>query len=142
MIDKFDNKYAFLSNFYYSPISPWADNIVYPTVEHAFQAMKSLAIEDRELIAKAPSPGKAKFLGRRLNLRPDWREVRINIMYEALNEKFKDPKLRELLLATGDEKLVEGNYWNDTYWGVCNGIGENHLGKLLMEVRDEIKNEN
>lgn len=102
--------------------------------------MKSFNLEDRKLIANAPTPGKAKFFGRRLNLRPDWKIVRIDIMHDALEEKFKDSNLSNLLLATGDEELIEGNYWNDTYWGVCNGVGENHLGKLLMEIRNDLKN--
>ena len=61
-------------------------------------------------------------------------------MLTGLRKKFADPELRNLLLATGDEELIEGNYWGDTYWGVCNGVGQNKLGKLLMQVREEIKN--
>lgn len=137
MIDNFDGKYAFLSNFFPAPIHD--AGITYPTVEHYFQAMKSLNIDERRKMAAAPSPGQAKRLGREVKLRPDWNEIKNMFMYMALWEKFSDPYLRELLLNTGDEELVEGNWWGDTYWGVCNGIGENHLGKLLMTVRKNIR---
>jgi ribA/ribD-fused uncharacterized protein len=137
MIDSFDGKYAFLSNFFPSPIKD--AGITYPTVEHYFQAMKSLDMQDRYKIAAAPSPGQAKRLGRKVSLRPNWNKIKDDIMYIALWEKFSDPVLRDALLATNDEELIEGNWWNDTYWGVCNGIGENHLGRLLMIVRKNIR---
>ena len=60
-------------------------------------------------------------------------------MEEALRKKFSDPGLRKALLDTGDEYLEEGNTWRDEYWGVCNGIGKNRLGKLLMKIRDELR---
>ncbi len=140
MIDKFDGQYAFLSNFYNSPIRPFDDDILYPTVEHAFQAQKTLNISIRKEIAAQPTPGKAKAIGRNIILRSDWRDIRIQIMYRALKAKFKDTKLAQKLLSTGNEKLVEGNWWGDKYWGVCNGEGENNLGKLLMKIREELKN--
>ena len=84
MIDKFDGKYAFLSNFYSSPIRPFDDGILYPTVEHAFQAQKTLNISIRKEIAAQPTPGKAKAIGRNIILRSDWRDIRIQIMYRAL----------------------------------------------------------
>ena len=62
-------------------------------------------------------------------------------MLSGLRIKFKNPELRSLLLATGNEELVEGNWWRDTYWGVCEGVGQNKLGKLLMQVREEVKND-
>ena len=60
----------------------------------------------------------------------------------AIREKFKDINLSELLIGTEDVELVESNNWNDTFWGVCNGKGKNHLGKILMEVREELKFKN
>ena len=140
MIDKFDGKYAFLSNFYSSPIQPFDDGILYPTVEHAFQAQKTLNISIRKEIAAQPTPGKAKAIGRNIILRSDWRDIRIQVMYRALKAKFKDTELAQKLLSTGNEKLVEGNWWGDKYWGVCDGIGENNLGELLMKIREELKN--
>lgn len=146
MIDKFEGKYAFLSNFYPSPIKPFRDNITYPTVEHAFQACKTMDFNIRQKIADQPTPGKAKRLGRAVDLRPDWNLVKENFMYYALKEKFKNSELRKQLLDTGDEELIEGTTWHDNIWGNCscpkckNIPGQNRLGKLLMQIREEIKN--
>jgi len=74
-----------------------------------------------------------------LVLRPDWARIKLDIMYHLLQQKFRDPLLQKLLLRTQDAELVEGNVWNDTYWGVCSGVGENHLGRLLMLVRFHLK---
>ena len=138
MIGTFDGEYAFLSNFYPSFITD-EDYITYPTVEHYFQAMKTLDTGVRFYIAIQATPGQAKRLGRRLDLRPDWEFIKDSIMEEALRMKFSNPKLRKALLNTGDEYLEEGNTWGDQYWGVCNGVGKNKLGKLLMKIRQEIK---
>ena len=138
-IDKFDGEYAFLSNFYDSPIKPFNDWILYPTVEHAFQAAKTNDIGMRKKIASQPTPGKAKSLGRHVDLIPNWREDRIYVMYQCLRAKFEIPDLRAQLLSTGDAHLIEGNWWGDTYWGVCNGVGSNNLGKLLMKIREELR---
>ncbi len=141
MINKFENEYAFLSNFYPSLIAPFGDNITYPTVEHAFQACKTLNLKERESIANQPTPGKAKYLGRHVKLRSDWNEIKYTIMFQCVKEKFKIPELRQKLLATKDEKLIEGNQWHDNTWGdcqcpKCKSIpGKNYLGKILMEVR-------
>ena len=137
MIDCFDGEFAFLSNFYPSPI--FDGNIWFPTVEHYFQAAKTTNMEEYKAIAAADTPGQAKRLGRKVTLRPDWEEVKDQVMLDALRMKFSDDKLRSMLLATGEEYLVEGNTWGDKYWGVCGGIGLNHLGKLLMQVRDELE---
>jgi ribA/ribD-fused uncharacterized protein len=72
-------------------------------------------------------------------MRDDWNDIKIDVMRDLLQEKFSDDDLRELLLATGDAELIEGNTWNDYFWGVCLGEGQNWLGKLLMEVRKELK---
>lgn len=144
-IDCFDDKYAFLSNFYSSPIAPFDDGIIYPTVEHAFQAYKTTDINKRKEIAAQPTPGKAKRLGRSVDMRPGWRDIRKDIMYICLKDKFSESSLRERLLATGDAELIEGNTWHDNLWGDCycpkcqNIPGENNLGKLLMKIREEIK---
>lgn len=138
IIDKFDGEYAFLSNFYESPIKG-DDGITYPTVEHYFQAMKTLNKGQRQEIAAQDTPGKAKRLGRAVNLRPDWEKVKSDVMRQGVTAKFQIPELREQLLATGDAILIEGNWWGDTCWGMCNGVGENRLGKILMEVRTSLK---
>ena len=135
-IQRFSGAYRFLSNFYDSEIE--VNEKIYPTVEHAYQAHKTLNGKQRELIRLANSPGQAKRLGQKVELRSDWEVVKLSIMKELLTRKFQIPRLRELLLETRDYELIEGNTWGDTYWGVCNGEGQNWLGKLLMEVRNEI----
>ena len=146
MIDFFDGEYAFLSNFYNA--SCIFEEKLYPTVEHAFQAAKSLDHAERDWIAAAGSPGLAKRLGRRVNLRPDWEKVKFDVMEECLRSKFADPVLKQKLLATGDEELVEGNYWHDNTYGNCSCerckdiIGRNMLGNILMKLRTEFMEEN
>ena len=141
MIKNFEGEYAFLSNFYFSPMI--IDNVVYTTNEHFFQAMKSLNPKERQAIALAPTPGKAKHLGRKVSLRKDWEDIKEEVMLTGLRHKFSNPELRKKLLATGNEELIEGNHWCDNYWGICDcetcgGQGKNRLGKLLMQVREEL----
>jgi ribA/ribD-fused uncharacterized protein len=136
MINSFSDEYEFLSNFYAHPIQE--GKLTFPTNEHYFQAMKTLDLEERINIARAATPGKAKRLGRSVKLRSDWEEIKLSVMETALRKKFADPVLAAKLKATGEEELVEGNWWNDRFWGVCNGVGENNLGKLLMKIRGEL----
>lgn len=144
MIDRFDGEYAFLSNYSASPFT--ANGVVFPTMEHYFQAMKATNQEDLLEIANAPTPGQAKRLGRQIQLRADWEGIKDKVMLTGLRKKFANPELRNLLLATGDEELIEGTTWHDNEWGNCtcprckNILGKNKLGKLLMQVREEIKN--
>lgn len=135
-IDRFTGEHAFLSNFHPSPI--WVAGMEFATVEHAFQALKSRDPAVREQIRQAPTPGRAKRLGRKVEIGPDWEWLRLGVMEWLLELKFSDPELRQKLRATGERKLIEGNHWGDTFWGVCRGEGENHLGRLLMKVRGEI----
>jgi ribA/ribD-fused uncharacterized protein len=137
MIDSFTGNNRFLSNFYPSRVEYEGD--VYPTVEHAFQAAKTDDAADRARIRDAATPGKAKSLGRRVKLRPDWERVKVKIMHQILRTKFEDRVLAGQLLATGNEPMVEGNYWNDTFWGVSKGRGQNKLGNLLVKVRQELR---
>lgn len=144
MIKFFEGKYAFLSNFYESPFE--YEGVVYPTNEHFFQAMKTLDLEERKKIAAAKTPRKAKRLGRKVSLRPDWEEVKVGVMSLGLSLKFAIPELREALLATGDAELEEGNTWHDNIWGVCccnecRCKGKNLLGNLLMTRRAIIRGE-
>ena len=144
MIKKFDGEYAFLSNFALSPIV--YEGIVYPTVEHAFQAAKTLDMTQRFEIANLETPGAAKRAGRQVKLREDWEEVKEQVMEDCLRAKFQDPGLREQILLTGDEFLIEGTTWHDQYWGICTcdkcgGNGRNRLGYLLMKIREEIRDE-
>ena len=140
----FSGPYAFLSNFY--PVNVELDEIVYRSCEHAYQAAKSTDPEAREAIRTARSPSIAKQLGRRLTLRSDWNTVRLEIMRGLLEQKFRKPALRLALLQTGDAQLVEGGRWHDTFWGRCycdrcGGRGHNHLGRLLMVLREQLRGE-
>lgn len=133
-IDKFDGEYRFLSNFYASPIK--AHGKMWPTAEHLFQAAKSNDPIEREAIRLLETPGQAKRMGRRLTLREDWDQIKNLVMFTILELKFdQNPELAARLVITGDAELIEGNTWNDTYWGVCNGKGHNYLGRMLMRHR-------
>jgi len=134
-IMRFDGVYRFLSNFYYCDV--YYDSVRYKSSEHAYQAAKTSDINLREAIRECNTPGDAKKLGRKLPLRTDWDDVKLNEMYKILKSKFSNPKLKKMLVDTGSEELIEGNNWGDVYWGVCIGRGENNLGKLLMKVRSE-----
>jgi hypothetical protein len=87
------------------------------------------------------APGQIKRLSRGVVLRPDWESYKLEAMGEALRIKFNQEPYKSLLINTGELHIQEGNYWNDRFWGVClkTGLGENHLGKLIMEIRKEIK---
>lgn len=142
MINCFDGEYAFLSNYYNSPITH--DGITYPTNEHFFQAMKTLKIDEKWAIAAADTPGQAKRMGRSVTLRSDWETIKSYYMELGLRLKFQNPDLAAKLIATGDEELIEGNYWHDNIWGSCTcekcgNKGENRLGKLLMTIRNELR---
>ena len=138
MISSFRDEYFFLSNFY--PVEIKLDGIVYPNAEAAFQAQKTLDVEERRKFSMLKNPVQAKRLGRKVKLRDDWEEVKLDIMTEIVSQKFlQHPHLIEMLLQTGDEELVEGNKWGDRFWGVCKGKGKNHLGKILMKIRDAYK---
>lgn len=136
-IESFSGENRFLSNFY--PCDMSVAGVRYPTLEHAFQAEKTTVQVERDLIRSARTPGQAKALGRRATLRPDWEAVKLDVMRELVRIKFSDKVLRAELLGTRDAKLVEGNTWNDVFWGVCRGRGQNWLGRILMEVREEIR---
>ena len=137
-IDSFFGKYQFLSNFWPVPKGIYFEGHTYPTVEHAYQAAKTLDESEREQIRTQKSPGKAKGMGSRLTLREDWNDVRLDVMERLVYMKAKDPDFSQLLRNTGDAKLIEGNTRGDRFWGVCDGIGENHLGRILMEVRSAL----
>lgn len=149
-IDSFRGEYLFLSNFFIE--SNGLSN------EHHFQAAKTQDVEAQTLILRATTPKEAKRLaqakgmqelsaklGREISLREDWDEVRLEVMRDLLKRKFSDPTLRQKLLQTKNANLIEGNFWHDTFWGVCNcsrhlGQGDNHLGELLMQLRGILDN--
>ena len=146
MINKFTGKHGFLSNFWLAPVE--FEGATYPSVEHAYQAAKTLSQEDRSQFWKEfMRPGEAKHRGRALTVRGDWEDIKVDIMHQLVCEKFTLPLLRDMLVATGDQELVEGNYWHDNFWGNCycrncqRIQGMNHLGRILMEVRDKLREE-
>lgn len=149
VIDDFSGNNVFLSNFHPSPIlvfftDPIMGKFKFPkiaaTVEHAYQAMKADNIDDFLAVLAETSPGRAKRRGRQIAMRADWEDIKLGVMKDMLHQKFRHPALKKKLLDTGDMVLIEGNTWGDTFWGECPlGVGENHLGKLLMEVRKELK---
>ena len=131
---------SFLSNFASYPIE--LDGKVWPTVEHYFQAQKFLDESYREEIRKAKAPYDAKRMGRGGPLRRNWDNMKIGIMKLAVRRKFETySELREKLLRTGERELVEDSP-NDYFWGNGrNGTGHNHMGKILMGLRQEFREE-
>lgn len=136
MIDHFDGDYKFLSNFY--PAVVIYDGIMFPTVEHAYQAAKTDDWSTRIEISLLLTAGQAKRAGQKIKLKPDWHLHKRRVMEELLLMKFANPERRAMLMATEGHDLVEGNYWGDTYWGIYNGKGHNYLGKILMSIRNGI----
>lgn len=134
VIDCFDGEYSFLSNFYECKIK--FNGITYNHAEGAFQAQKTLDENERLKFVNITA-GQSKRLGKKVKLRDDWETVKLGLMYYIVFEKFNQNKdICEKLIATKDAKLIEGNYWHDYFWGVCNGKGRNELGKTLMMVRE------
>jgi ribA/ribD-fused uncharacterized protein len=141
MIDRFNGEYEFLSNFYETKIT-W-QGITYRNVEAAYQAQKC---PERAHEFINLTGAEAKKLGRLVPLEPNWDFRKRIIMKNLVYLKFaENENLKLKLLATNNEYIEEGNWWGDTYWGVCtnkkyNHVGENQLGKILMEVRDSLNN--
>ena len=136
-IKSFRGPYRWLSNFW--PAQVVLDGIVFGSVEHAYQAAKTLDLDHRRAIAGLAKPGQAKRYGRKLQVREDWEQVKLAVMEDLLRQKFSHPDLGQKLLDTGDACLEESNVWRDFFWGVCDGKGENHLGRLLMKIRDGLR---
>jgi len=139
VIDQFVGNWKELSNFYMCSIN--FENMCYRSVEHAYQAAKTLDLSLRNYLTRhISSPTAAKRFGRTVALRADWDMVKIPIMKQLITYKFtRYDMLKEKLLSTGDAELIENNTWDDTFWGMSQGVGYNHLGKILMEVRNLVK---
>lgn len=137
-IHGFFGDHRWLSNFWPARVTmDWEE---YPTVEHAYQAAKTFDRNVRLAIQNAQTAGQAKRLSPTGKLlRPDWEHVRVQIMDDLLRQKFSNPELAQKLVSTGECTIEETNAWGDIFWGVCNGKGENTLGKLLMEIRSDLK---
>ena len=140
-ITAFNGEYRFLSNYYPCPVT--IDGLTYRNAEAAFQAAKCDDPVDRASFCTLP-PNVAKAIGRKIKLREGWENERDGIMADIIHAKFaQNPTLAQALIDTGDADLIEGNTWNDNYWGVCEcarcrseGIkGQNKLGQILMAER-------
>lgn len=138
-IKEFKNKYFFLSNFFEAPVT--YDGLTFQNNESAFQSKKCCSREEQTKFVSL-NPSEAKRLGRRVLLREDWEKIKDKVMYDIVYAKFsQNPDLKEMLLATGDAYLEEGNTWGDKYWGTVDGVGRNQLGKTLMSVRERLRKE-
>lgn len=135
-IDKFDGQYHWLSNFHQEPVT--VNGVVFKTSEHAYQALKAKTQEDFERVRSAKTPGEAKRLGRIIDIVDDWDQIKIDVMTVIIEAKFAKGHLAQKLIDTAPMYLEEGNTWQDCFWGVCGGKGENWLGKILMTVREQL----
>lgn len=152
-IEKFEGEYRWLSNF--ASASVTLDGERYPSVEHAYQAAKTLDPDKRTVfqiggvidiqpdatVRRSLTAAGAKKAGKAIQLRKDWELVKVDIMRDLLKQKFSMFVFKKLLLETGDAELIEGNWWGDRYWGVCHGTGQNMLGRLIMDIRTELQKE-
>lgn len=137
-ISQFDTEWSELSNFACSPLS--YDGKDYLSAEHAFQSAKVNDPENKHKVRSARTAGEAKILGNLFKDSKNWDEIKVTVMLNILRAKFsQNMYLADLLLSTSDAFLEEGNTWGDVFWGTTNGIGQNHLGTLLMAVRDELR---
>lgn len=136
-ITEFSGENRWLSNFW--PCKVMFADVEYPSVEHAYQAAKTLDLEARKAFMQC-NAAEAKRLGRTVAIRRDWEAIKMRVMTILLEQKFrKGTELADKLIATGNVQLIEGNYWNDRFWGVCRGVGRNNLGRLLMETRNNLR---
>jgi len=144
VINSFKGENEIYSNFY--PVIVRFEGMSYPTVEHAYQASKSKEFFFRKLMVALPADkaGLARSRGRTIRLRSDWEEVKINIMYKILCQKFDQEPFKSKLFNTGDAIIIEGNYHHDNIWGDCyckqckDIEGQNWLGRLIMDIRSQI----
>lgn len=138
-IDSFKDKYAFLSNMY--PCKIEFEGKIWNSSENIYQSRKTGYTQERDIFpTMSPRDSKRYWKGAPLR-NPQFHTHKIRYMLEAVRAKFAIPELAEKLLATGDAELIEGNWWGDRFWGVFDkdGVGRNHLGKILMKVREELK---
>lgn len=143
-ITRFKGIYDFLSNFF--PCQFEFDGDICRSSEHAYQAAKMLYPEDKTSMISSGTPGWCKRMGKALEKKDNWDNIKKDVMLRVLRAKFSVTSLKGMLLATGDLELIEGNDHGDVYWGcVPTGFslepryGENNLGKLLMQVREELR---
>lgn len=130
-----------MSNFF--PVNIQSRHLTFPSVEHAYVAAKSTDKAVWEHVATLTA-GQAKRFGRELEIRQDWDERKLEFMTILVRRKFAHPFMMKMLQDTGGAEIVEGNFWHDNFWGNCscskcvNIPGVNNLGRILMEIRDDI----
>ena len=127
----FFNDRRWLSNMW--PCKVFFNNLLFPSVENAYQSQKNPRLEAKFVDI---TPIEAKRKSKTVTIVPDWEARRLRVMRTLIAIKFEDQELAQQLIDTGDEPLIEYNWWGDTFWGVCSGKGENTLGKMLMKQRD------
>jgi ribA/ribD-fused uncharacterized protein len=134
-------EYRWLSNFHPCIINMFG--YTFNSIENAYQAAKCDDPYEYDAFVGI-SAAKAKNLGRKVKIRPDWERVKVDVMRVCLEQKFSDrnPELKQKLIETGDKYLEETNYWGDKFWGVYKGVGQNMLGELQMEIRTKLLNKN
>ena len=139
-IAEFEGPYRFLSNFFAVEIEYLG--LWFGSSEAAYQAAKSTNFKTRQAFTVLPANA-AKKLGRTIEIREDWEDIKLDVMKGILTNKFENTSngLGAQLLMTCLRELIEGKWWGDRFWGVCKGEGENHLGRLLMERRQELRDE-
>jgi hypothetical protein len=141
MIDSFKGPFSFLSNFFPAPIKTKLG--IFPTAEHLYQACKTKDHQQQLMIMQLATPAEAKKVGKTLTIREDWDELKIGYMRKTVEYKFMQHwYLMTKLIETNHHKIIEGNWWHDNFWGVCScerckGKGLNHLGNILMNLREE-----
>ena len=130
----FGEEFRYLSNFHICPV--YFEGKLYQSSENAYMAAKTEDLAIREQVAMLP-PNKAKRFGTTIILRPGWVEMKYDVMSACVFDKFyRNHDIRKLLLDTGDKYLEETNHWGDVWYGVCDGVGQNNLGKILMATRE------
>jgi len=140
-----EEKNKFLSNFYITSIPFYFAGYTWDCSEIPYQAMKATNESDFLLIANSKTPGESKKLGKKINISKNFNLYKVEIMWTILLAKFSLPKEKNMLISTEENILIEGNYWHDNFWGDCfcpkckEIEGINTLGKLLMELRNELK---
>lgn len=134
---KFNGFNRWLSNF--APCVVTYEGMEFMSVEHAYVAAKTDNLQVRRDIQRIESPGQCKRFGKEIELRYGWESMRLDVMEYLLRQKFRaGTEYGRRLKATGNCLIVEGNNWGDTFWGQCHGVGHNHLGKIIMQIRSEL----
>ena len=130
----FFGDYRYLSNYHKCPI--FYQGRIYSSTEAAYHSAKTHNVEDKNRLTKM-DPKESKAFGRTITLRPDWDDIKLQVMLDVNHYKFhQGTELGKWLHYSNNKHLEEANWWKDMYWGTYNGKGENMLGKVLMEIRE------